>query len=189
MKTWSALLLLAAFIALSRCPPPPTMPSSRASMASTSSNPISTLPPPKWARSSPSIPAADRRRVLLQYVIENELMAGAARQTISTRPPTFPDRLKYHERRALRDAFFDVKNIRDASPRPTPRRSTTRRSTPEAGAGGARPPHSGGDRGRGERGRRAAEEGRGLRHRRQGEVERRQCRRAATSASSPAARC
>ncbi len=55
----------------------------------------------------------DRRKVLLQYVIENELMAGAGQTDGLDKTDTFPGRVKYHERRALRDAFFDVK-IHDA---------------------------------------------------------------------------
>src|SRR5262249_8933169 len=51
---------------------------------------------------------ADRRKILLQYVIENELMAEAGQKDSLDRGPTFPDRVKYHERRALRDAFFDA---------------------------------------------------------------------------------
>jgi peptidyl-prolyl cis-trans isomerase C len=51
---------------------------------------------------------ADRRKILLQYVIENELMAEAGQKDSLDKGPTFPDRVKYHERRALRDAFFDA---------------------------------------------------------------------------------
>jgi peptidyl-prolyl cis-trans isomerase C len=47
--------------------------------------------------------------VLLQYVIENELMAGAGQTDNLDKSDSFPSRVKYHERRALRDAFFDVK--------------------------------------------------------------------------------
>jgi len=56
-----------------------------------------------------SLPVGDRRRVLLQYVIENELMAGAGQTDNLDKSDTFPSRVKYHERRALRDAFFDDK--------------------------------------------------------------------------------
>ena len=55
----------------------------------------------------------DRKRVLLQFVIENELMAAAGQSDGLDKADTFPGRVKYHERRALRDAFFDVK-IQDA---------------------------------------------------------------------------
>jgi peptidyl-prolyl cis-trans isomerase C len=51
---------------------------------------------------------ADRRKILLQYVIENELMAEAGQKDSLDKAATFPDRVKYHERRALRDAFFDA---------------------------------------------------------------------------------
>jgi peptidyl-prolyl cis-trans isomerase C len=47
--------------------------------------------------------------VLLQYVIENELMAGAGQTDSLDKADTFQARVKYHERRALRDAFFDAK--------------------------------------------------------------------------------
>jgi peptidyl-prolyl cis-trans isomerase C len=50
----------------------------------------------------------DRKRVLLEFVIENELMAGAGEKANLNKTETFPDRVAYHERRALRDAFFDV---------------------------------------------------------------------------------
>lgn len=58
---------------------------------------------------------ADRRKVLLQYVIENELMAGAGEKDKLNEAPSFTDRVKYHQRRALRDAFFDS-SIRNAVP-------------------------------------------------------------------------
>jgi len=60
-----------------------------------------------------SLPPADRRRVLLQYVIENELMAGAGQKDSLDKTESFPGRVAYHQRRALRDAFFDAK-ITDA---------------------------------------------------------------------------
>lgn len=56
-------------------------------------------------------PPDDRRRMLLQFVIENELMAEAATKDSLDSAPTFEDRLKYHRRRALRDAYFD-KSVR-----------------------------------------------------------------------------
>jgi len=49
----------------------------------------------------------DRRRILLQFVIENELMAGAGEKDKLDQTETFPARVKYHTRRALRDAFYD----------------------------------------------------------------------------------
>ncbi|MGH6736778.1 MAG: peptidylprolyl isomerase [Methyloceanibacter sp.] len=50
----------------------------------------------------------DRRRILLQLVIENELMAGAGEKENLDETDTFDARVKYHARRALRDAYFDV---------------------------------------------------------------------------------
>jgi peptidyl-prolyl cis-trans isomerase C len=59
---------------------------------------------PRLANYSPE----DRRKVLLQYVIENELMAEAGQKDGLDKQATFPARVKYHDRRALRDAFFDT---------------------------------------------------------------------------------
>ena len=50
----------------------------------------------------------DRKRVLLQYVIENELMASAGEKENLDEIDTFDARVKYHTRRALRDAYFDA---------------------------------------------------------------------------------
>jgi peptidyl-prolyl cis-trans isomerase C len=57
----------------------------------------------------------DRRRMLLQFVIENELMAEAAVKAGLDSGQSFEDRLKYHKRRALRDAYYD-KSVRNAVP-------------------------------------------------------------------------
>jgi len=55
----------------------------------------------------------DRKKVLLQYVIENELMAGVGEKDKLNSAANFPDRVKYHQRRALRDAYFDasIRNV------------------------------------------------------------------------------
>ena len=66
---------------------------------------------PRLANYSP----ADRKRVLLQYVIENELMAEAGEKDKLNSAANFADRVKYHERRALRDAFFDASIINGVS--------------------------------------------------------------------------
>ena len=50
----------------------------------------------------------DRKRVLLRYVIENELMASAGEKENLDEIDTFDARVKYHTRRALRDAYFDA---------------------------------------------------------------------------------
>jgi len=62
-----------------------------------------------------NFPPEDRRRMLLQFVMENELMAEAAVQAALDSGPSFEDRLKYHKRRALRDAYYD-KSVRNANP-------------------------------------------------------------------------
>lgn len=62
-----------------------------------------------------NFPPADRRRMLLQFVMENELMAEAAAKAGLDSGQSFDDRLKYHRRRALRDAYFD-KSVRNAVP-------------------------------------------------------------------------
>ena len=49
----------------------------------------------------------DRQRVLLQFVIENELMAAAGEKDKLNKADNFDARVKYHTRRALRDAYFD----------------------------------------------------------------------------------
>jgi peptidyl-prolyl cis-trans isomerase C len=49
----------------------------------------------------------DRKRVLLQFVIENELLAAAGEKEKLNETDTFDARVKYHTRRALRDAYFD----------------------------------------------------------------------------------
>lgn len=62
-----------------------------------------------------NFPPEDRRRMLLQFVIENELMAEAAAKAGLDSGQSFEDRIKYHRRRALRDAYFD-KSVRNAVP-------------------------------------------------------------------------
>ena len=62
-----------------------------------------------------NFPPADRRRMLVQFVMENELMAEAAAKAGLDSGQSFEDRLKYHRRRALRDAYFD-KSVRNAVP-------------------------------------------------------------------------
>jgi peptidyl-prolyl cis-trans isomerase C len=60
-----------------------------------------------------NVPPEHRRRMLLQFVVENELMAEAAVKAGLDSGQSFEERLKYHRRRALRDAYFD-KNVRNA---------------------------------------------------------------------------
>ena len=108
MKTWSALLLAAALIGLV----PVSARADDAVVARVNGVDIkqsdldfaASEVGPRLANYSPE----DRRKVLLQYVIENELMAEAGQKDGLDKQATFPARVKYHDRRALRDAFFDV---------------------------------------------------------------------------------
>jgi len=54
-----------------------------------------------------SLPAATKRRVLIEFLIENQLFADAAEgQNLGT-DQSFDERMQYWRRRALRDAYFD----------------------------------------------------------------------------------
>ncbi len=109
MKTWSALLLLAASLALVPMPAAADdIVIARVNGVDIKQSDLDFATSEVGPRLA-SMPVADRRRVLLQYVIENELMAGAGQTDSLDKTATFPDREKYHQRRALRDAFFDAK--------------------------------------------------------------------------------
>jgi peptidyl-prolyl cis-trans isomerase C len=58
-------------------------------------------------------PLPDRRRILLQFIIENELLAAAAEAANLASGEEFEARLKYHRRLALREAYYE-KSIRGA---------------------------------------------------------------------------
>lgn len=60
-----------------------------------------------------SIPVQDRQRVLVEFLIENQLLAAAADNEKMSETPGFDNRLKYYRRRALRDMYFE-KKVRDA---------------------------------------------------------------------------
>ncbi|MGI9386439.1 MAG: foldase protein PrsA, partial [Methyloligellaceae bacterium] len=60
-----------------------------------------------------SIPVKDRQRVLVEFLIENQLLAAAAESEKMSETPGFDNRLKYYRRRALRDMYFE-KKVRDA---------------------------------------------------------------------------
>jgi peptidyl-prolyl cis-trans isomerase C len=55
----------------------------------------------------------ERKKMLVQYIIANEIMAEAATEGGLDKAQNFADRMRYYQRRALRDAFFEAK-IRDA---------------------------------------------------------------------------
>ena len=109
MKTWSALLLVAAFAGLA---PLSAMADdavvARVNGVDIKQSDLDFASSEVGSRLGNYTPQ-DRRKVLLQYVIENELMAGAGQTDKLDQADTFPSRVKYHERRALRDAYFDVK--------------------------------------------------------------------------------
>jgi peptidyl-prolyl cis-trans isomerase C len=107
VKTWSALLLLAASLAVVPVPASADDPVvARVNGADIKQSDLDFAASEVGPRLS-NFPPEDRRRVLLQYVIESELMAGAAEKDKLNDAANFPDRVKYHGRRALRDAYFD----------------------------------------------------------------------------------
>jgi peptidyl-prolyl cis-trans isomerase C len=54
-----------------------------------------------------TLPAEQRRRVLVEYLIENMLFAQAAEKAQLGSGQGFDERQRYWQRRALRDAYFD----------------------------------------------------------------------------------
>lgn len=59
-----------------------------------------------------SIPVDQRERVLVEFLIENQLLAAAAKESKLDDNPEFANRLEYYKRRALRDLYFENK-VRD----------------------------------------------------------------------------
>ena len=109
MKTWSALLLFAASIALVPLPAaaaddPVVARIDGVEIKQSDLDFAASEVGPRLGNYRP----ADRKRVLLQYVIENELMAAAGKKDSLDDANTFDARVKYHVRRALRDAYFDA---------------------------------------------------------------------------------
>ena len=108
MKTWSALLLAAALIGLAPlAAAADDVVVARVNGVDIKQSDLDFAASEVGPRLSNYAPI-DRKRVLLQYVIENELMAEAGQNDGLDKAPTFAAREKYHDRRALRDAFFDV---------------------------------------------------------------------------------
>ena len=60
-----------------------------------------------------SLPEATKRRVLVEFLIENQLFADAAEGQKLGAGQSFDERMQYWRRRALRDAYFD-KSVREA---------------------------------------------------------------------------
>lgn len=59
-----------------------------------------------------SIPEDQRERVLVEFLIENQLLAAAAKESKLDENPEFTNRIEYYKRRALRDLYFENK-VRD----------------------------------------------------------------------------
>jgi len=55
-----------------------------------------------------NLPEPTRRRVLVEYLIENQLFADAAEGAKLGSGPTFDERMQYWRRKALRDTYFDT---------------------------------------------------------------------------------
>jgi peptidyl-prolyl cis-trans isomerase C len=60
-----------------------------------------------------SLPDVTKRRVLVEFLIENQLFADAAEGQRLGAGQSFDERMQYWRRRALRDAYFD-RSVRDA---------------------------------------------------------------------------
>lgn len=113
MKTWPALLLVAASLALVPVPAAADDPViARVNGVDIKQSALDFAASEVGHRLANLAPQ-DRKMVLLQYVIESELMAGAGQKDNLDKTESFPGRAAYHQRRALRDAFFDAK-ISDA---------------------------------------------------------------------------
>lgn len=55
-----------------------------------------------------NLPEATKRRVLVEYLIENQLFAEAAEGARLGSGPSFDERMAYWRRKALRDSYFDT---------------------------------------------------------------------------------
>jgi peptidyl-prolyl cis-trans isomerase C len=116
VKTWRSLLLVAAFIAcvpfIARAADDPVV--AKVNGVDIKQSDLDFAATEVGAQLA-KFPPEDRRRMLLQFVIENELMAEAAEKDGLDKGPSFEERLKYHRRRALRDAYYD-KSVREGAP-------------------------------------------------------------------------
>jgi len=112
VKLWSALLLLAAsmsFVPLAHAADPVVARVNGFEIKQSDLDFAASEVGPRLGTVRPE----DRKRILMQFMIENELFAGAGEQEKLDESDTFDKRAAYHRRRALRDAFFD-KNVRGA---------------------------------------------------------------------------
>ena len=111
MKIWSAVLLFAASVAFATVPAA----AEDAVVAKVDGAEIKQsdldFAASEVGSQLGNYPEADRKRMLLQFVIENQLMAAAAEKDTLDKAADFEARLAYHKRRALRDAYYE-KNVR-----------------------------------------------------------------------------
>lgn len=113
MKTWRALLLVAAIVVLaSHSVAAEETVVARVNGVDITESDLDLAASEVGSRLS-QLPLPDRRRVLLQFIIENELLAAAAEEANLASSEEFEARLKYHRRLALREAYFE-KSIRGA---------------------------------------------------------------------------
>ena len=107
MKSWSAVLLFAASVAFASMPAA----AEDAVVAKVDGADIKQsdldFAASEVGSQLANYPDEDRRRLLLQFVIENQLMAAAAQKAELEKAPDFEGRLAYHKRRALRDAYYE----------------------------------------------------------------------------------
>lgn len=54
------------------------------------------------------MPAAQRRRVLVEFLVENQLVASAAQKSDLAKSDEYKARMTYWSRRSLRDSYFDA---------------------------------------------------------------------------------
>jgi peptidyl-prolyl cis-trans isomerase C len=68
-----------------------------------------------------SLPDSTKRRVLLEFLIENQLFADAAERQKLSAGSGFDERMQYWRRRSLRDVFFD-RSVKDTVNEPETKR-------------------------------------------------------------------
>ncbi len=113
MKTWRALLLVAAIVVLaSHSVAAEETVVARVNGVGITQSDLDFAESEVGSQLS-QYPPADRRRILLQFIMENELLAAAAEAANLASEEAFEARLKYHRRLALREAYFE-KSIRGA---------------------------------------------------------------------------
>jgi peptidyl-prolyl cis-trans isomerase C len=110
VKTRSVLLLMAAFVCLAfsaaAAPDDPVI--ARVNGVDIKQSDLDFASAEIGPRLS-SLSPKDRQQFLVQYLVESELVAAAGRSENLDKTDSFPARMKYYERRALRDAYLEGK--------------------------------------------------------------------------------